>query len=68
VAALESAGHEAVRISRSFGVDLLTGAAPDEALRGAEAVVDADREATLVPACEPARYAGSSSRTTSCLF
>lgn len=41
VAALERDGHEAVRISRSLGVDLLTGAGLDNALRGVDAVVDA---------------------------
>ena len=41
VAALERAGHEAVRISRSLGVDLVTGDGLDAALAGVEAVVDA---------------------------
>lgn len=51
-AALERDGHEVVRISRSVGVDLMTGAGLDEALTGADAVVDAisapptDREKT----------------------
>ncbi len=40
VGALERAGHEVVRISRSLGVDLLTGAGLDDALVGVEAVVD----------------------------
>src|SRR5690606_1971075 len=40
VAALERDGHETVRISRSLGVDLLTGEGLDEALTGAEAVID----------------------------
>ncbi|MEV5145352.1 NAD(P)H-binding protein [Streptomyces sp. NPDC052727] len=50
VTALEQAGHEAVRISRSLGVDLMTGDGLDAALTGVEAVVDttsseaADRE------------------------
>ncbi|MBW4720500.1 SDR family oxidoreductase [Saccharothrix obliqua] len=53
VAALERAGHEAVRISRSLGVDLATGAGLDDALAGVDAVVDAisappaDREETV---------------------
>jgi uncharacterized protein YbjT (DUF2867 family) len=41
VAALEQGGHEVVRISRSLGVDLSTGAGLDAALAGVEAVVDA---------------------------
>ncbi|TDC87108.1 NAD-dependent epimerase/dehydratase family protein [Nonomuraea deserti] len=40
-AALERDGHEVVRISRSLGVDLATGDGLDDALAGAEAVVDA---------------------------
>jgi len=41
VEALEKDGHEAVGISRSLGVDLLTGEGLDDALAGVEAVVDA---------------------------
>ncbi|MEU0512549.1 NAD(P)H-binding protein [Amycolatopsis sp. NPDC006125] len=41
VAALERDGHEVVRISRSLGVDLATGAGLDDALTGVDAVVDA---------------------------
>jgi uncharacterized protein YbjT (DUF2867 family) len=41
VAVLEKAGHEVVRISRSHGVDLITGEGLDAALNGVEAVVDA---------------------------
>ncbi|MFI6013239.1 SDR family oxidoreductase [Streptomyces sp. NPDC051243] len=40
-AALERAGHEVVRISRSLGVDLSTGDGLDAALTGVDAVVDA---------------------------
>jgi uncharacterized protein YbjT (DUF2867 family) len=40
VSALEGGGHEVVRISRSLGVDCLTGAGLDDALEGVEAVVD----------------------------
>jgi uncharacterized protein YbjT (DUF2867 family) len=53
VSALERDGHEAVRISRSVGVDLTTGDGLDAALKGVDAVVDAisappmDRDATL---------------------
>jgi uncharacterized protein YbjT (DUF2867 family) len=41
VAALERDGHEAVRISRSLGVDLTTGEGLDGVLDGVDAVVDA---------------------------
>jgi uncharacterized protein YbjT (DUF2867 family) len=41
VAALERAGHDVVRISRSLGVDLSTGDGLDAALTGVDAVVDA---------------------------
>ncbi|MEU4842204.1 SDR family oxidoreductase [Nocardia testacea] len=40
VEALRAAGHEVVRISRSLGVDLRTGAGLDAALTGVHAVVD----------------------------
>ena len=40
VSALEGRGHEVVRISRSLGVDCLTGEGLDEALEGVDAVVD----------------------------
>ncbi|MCP2342789.1 SDR family oxidoreductase [Actinomadura rupiterrae] len=40
VAALEGAGHDAVRMSRSLGVDVATGAGLDDALAGVEAVID----------------------------
>lgn len=40
VAALERAGHEVVRMSRSLGVDLATGDGLDGALAGTEAVID----------------------------
>lgn len=39
-AALADAGHDVVRISRSLGVDLTTGAGLDAALAGVDAVVD----------------------------
>jgi uncharacterized protein YbjT (DUF2867 family) len=41
VSALERNGHEAIRISRSLGVDLTTGEGLDAALDGVDAVVDA---------------------------
>ncbi|MGR6915666.1 SDR family oxidoreductase [[Actinomadura] parvosata] len=40
-AALERDGHDVVRISRSLGVDLVTGEGLDAALAGVDAVVDA---------------------------
>jgi uncharacterized protein YbjT (DUF2867 family) len=40
-ATLERDGHDVVRISRSLGMDLLTGDGLDDALTGVEAVVDA---------------------------
>jgi uncharacterized protein YbjT (DUF2867 family) len=40
VAGLERGGHDVMRISRSLGVDLSTGAGLDDALAGVEAVVD----------------------------
>lgn len=51
--ALERYGHDVVRISRSLGVDLVTGGGLDAALAGVEAVVDAisapptDRDSTI---------------------
>lgn len=41
VAVLEQAGHEVARISRSLGVDLVTGSGLDAALTGVDAVLDA---------------------------
>ena len=49
VAALERRGHDVVGISRSLGVDLLSGEGLDAALTGAEGVVDA----TNLPADDP---------------
>lgn len=40
VEAAERGGHEVVRMSRSVGVDILTGAGLAEALQGADAVID----------------------------
>jgi uncharacterized protein YbjT (DUF2867 family) len=40
IAALEGAGHQGVAVSRSAGVDLLSGNGLTEALRGADAVID----------------------------
>ena len=41
VEVLESRGHHAVRISRSEGVDVISGEGLDAALAGVEAVIDA---------------------------
>jgi uncharacterized protein YbjT (DUF2867 family) len=60
VAALERDGHEAVRISRSLGVDLLTGAGLDDALRGVDAVVDA----TNAPADDRTGFVSYLGKTT----
>jgi uncharacterized protein YbjT (DUF2867 family) len=49
VAALEREGHDVVRISRSLGVDLLTGQGLDAALAGVDAVVDAISAPPLGP-------------------
>ncbi|MEU6716822.1 NAD(P)H-binding protein [Nonomuraea sp. NPDC046802] len=40
VAALQRGGHDVVSISRSLGVDLMSGEGLDDALKGVEAVVD----------------------------
>jgi uncharacterized protein YbjT (DUF2867 family) len=47
VAEAGRAGHEAVVISRSHGVDLTTGKGLDEALRGVDAVIDVSNIETL---------------------
>lgn len=61
VAALDRDGHEVVRISRSLGVDLLTGTGLDEALRGVDAVIDATN-ATTVDRSEFVAYLGQTTR------
>jgi uncharacterized protein YbjT (DUF2867 family) len=58
VAVLERDGHDVVRISRSLGVDLLTGGGLDTALTGVEAVVDASN-ATTTDRAEIVRYLGT---------
>lgn len=40
IAALERAGHETVPVSRAKGVDLYTGTGVDDALKGADTVID----------------------------
>jgi uncharacterized protein YbjT (DUF2867 family) len=42
-----AAGHDVVVISRSRGVDLMTGAGVDDALRGVEAVIDVTNVVTV---------------------
>jgi uncharacterized protein YbjT (DUF2867 family) len=49
MAALRLAGHTPVAISRSDGVDVLTGAGLDAALAGTEAVIDATNTAATDP-------------------
>lgn len=61
VRALERDGHEAVRISRSLGVDLLTGQGLDDALAGVDAVVDATN-ATAADRDEAVAYLGGITR------
>lgn len=62
VAALERDGHEAVRVSRSLGVDLTTGAGLDDALAGVDAVVDATNH-TGTERSETVAYLGTTTRT-----
>jgi uncharacterized protein YbjT (DUF2867 family) len=61
VSALERDGHEAIRISRSLGVDLLTGEGLDAALEGVDAVVDAISSPPISPA-ETRAYFGTTTR------
>jgi len=60
-AALEEQGHDVVRMSRSLGVDLSTGAGLDRALTGVEAVVDTTNS-TSPEAAEVVRYFGDLTR------
>lgn len=50
VTALERNGHEAIRISRSLGIDLTTGDGLDAALQGVGAVIDAISSPPFSPA------------------
>jgi uncharacterized protein YbjT (DUF2867 family) len=61
VNALEREGHEAVRISRSLGVDLATGAGLDDALVGVDAVIDTTN-CTVADPEESVRYFGGLTR------
>ena len=47
VEALQASGHEGVAVSRSTGVDLITGTGLDGALDGVEVVIDASNPATM---------------------
>ncbi|UJP09049.1 NAD(P)H-binding protein [Microbacterium sp. KUDC0406] len=47
VAAARERGHEAVVLARSTGADVITGAGVDDALAGADAVIDASNATTL---------------------
>ena len=58
---LERDGHDVVRISRSLGVDLITGAGLDAALDGVDAVVDAVSSPPLGPE-ETREYFGTATR------
>ena len=58
---LERDGHAVVRISRSLGVDLITGEGLDAALEGVDAVVDAINSPPLSPA-ETREYFGATTR------
>jgi uncharacterized protein YbjT (DUF2867 family) len=60
-AAVERDAHDVVRISRSLGVDLLTGDGLDEALAGVEALVDATN-ATATDPDEVVAYFGTTTR------
>ena len=61
VAALERDGHDAVRISRSLGVDLLTGDGLDDALAGVDALVDATNGPST-DVSETVEYFGTTTR------
>ena len=58
VSVLERQGHEVVSISRSLGVDLLTGEGLDDALADVDAVVDATNSTARDPE-EVVRYFGT---------
>ncbi|MET7305441.1 NAD(P)H-binding protein [Embleya sp. NPDC005575] len=59
--ALERNGHDVVRISRSLGVDLVTGDGLDEALTGVDAVVDATN-GPATDRAETVAYFGTTTR------
>jgi uncharacterized protein YbjT (DUF2867 family) len=61
VAALKREGHDVVGMSRSLGVDLVTGDALDDVLAGVEAVVDVTNGPATDPA-ETVEYFGAVTR------
>jgi uncharacterized protein YbjT (DUF2867 family) len=61
VSFVERDGHAVVRISRSLGVDLLTGHGLDAALHGVDAVVDAI-SSPPIGAAETSAYLGTTTR------
>ncbi|MGW4794535.1 SDR family oxidoreductase [Nonomuraea sp. NPDC004297] len=61
VAALDRAGHEVVRISRSLGIDLVSGKGLDDALAGVDAVVDAT-STTAADRAEVLAFFGTTTR------
>ena len=61
VSFLERDGHEVIRISRSLGVDLVTGDGLDAALEGVDAVVDAISAPPISPD-ETRAYFGTTTR------
>jgi uncharacterized protein YbjT (DUF2867 family) len=61
VSALERDGHEAIRMSRSLGVDLITGEGLEGALDGVDAVVDAI-SAPPISRDETLEYFGTTTR------
>ncbi|MGW5649106.1 SDR family oxidoreductase [Saccharopolyspora sp. NPDC003752] len=61
VSFLEREGHVVVRISRSLGVDLITGRGLDAALEGVDAVVDAI-SSPPISAAETRDYFGTTTR------
>ncbi|MFI1995201.1 SDR family oxidoreductase [Actinoplanes sp. NPDC020271] len=61
VAAASDAGHDVVVMSRARGVDLVTGKGLDEALRGADVVVDVSNIGTL-NAAKATRFFGTVTR------
>jgi uncharacterized protein YbjT (DUF2867 family) len=60
-AALESAGHQSVAISRATGADLVTGSGLADALRGADAVIDVSNTPAQVVA-EVVEFFGTGTR------
>lgn len=59
IAALQRDGHDVVRISRSLGIDLVTGDGLDAALAGVEAVIDVTSSNATDPAETVAFFGGA---------